>query len=261
MVDSYDDSLDGEKSKSQVKRELHALVDLGERLTTLKPDLLAKLPLTDGLRRALADAPKHTANIARKRHILFIGKLMRDQDIDAIQVVLDQVDASTKQYNERFHNLERWRDRLITGNDDVLEKFVGEYPEADRQQLRSLIRQAQHELAHNKPPASSRKRSEERRWTIPIAVCVECRHGWAGIRLTPAPFPYAPVPPTVIASIFRVGWPTPTGTDCPSLPHVPTPLSNARSLPTIDTRLMASGPLPISVAPLTGAVILPSSIR
>ena len=157
MVDSYDDSLDGEKSKSQVKRELHALVDLGERLTTLKPDLLAKLPLTDGLRRALADAPKHTANIARKRHILFIGKLMRDQDIDAIQVVLDQVDASTKQYNERFHNLERWRDRLITGNDEVLEKFVGEYPEADRQQLRSLIRQAQHELAHNKPPASSRK--------------------------------------------------------------------------------------------------------
>jgi ribosomal 50S subunit-associated protein YjgA (DUF615 family) len=43
MVDSYDDSLDtGEKSKSQVKRELHALVDLGERLTTLKPDLIGK---------------------------------------------------------------------------------------------------------------------------------------------------------------------------------------------------------------------------
>ena len=51
MSDSYDDfSL--EKSKSQVKRELHALQDLGERLTTLKPDLLAKMPLTDALRRA-----------------------------------------------------------------------------------------------------------------------------------------------------------------------------------------------------------------
>jgi hypothetical protein len=69
MVDSYDDSLDtGEKSKSQVKRELHALVDLGERLTTLKPDLVAKLPLTDAIAPGLADAPKHTANIARKRH-------------------------------------------------------------------------------------------------------------------------------------------------------------------------------------------------
>lgn len=157
MVDSYDDSLDGEKSKTQVKRELHALVDLGERLTTLKKDLIAKLPLTDEMRRALADAPKHTANIARKRHISFIGKLMRDQDIDAILTLLDRTDASTRQYNERFHNLERWRDRLISGDDAVLEKFVVDYPDADRQQLRSLIRQAQHELAHNKAPATSRK--------------------------------------------------------------------------------------------------------
>ncbi|OLF55892.1 ribosome biogenesis factor YjgA [Pseudomonas chlororaphis] len=157
MVDSYDDSLDGEKSKSQVKRELHALVDLGERLTTLKPDLLNKLPLTDALRRALADAPKHVAHIARKRHMQFIGKLMRDQDTGAILELLDQLDASTRQYNERFHGLERWRDRLIAGDDAVLEKFVADYPEADRQQLRSLVRQAQHEVAHNKPPASSRK--------------------------------------------------------------------------------------------------------
>lgn len=157
MVDSYDDSLDEGKSKSQVKRELHALVDLGERLTTLKADVLAKLPLTDGLRRALADAPKHTANIARKRHILFIGRLMRDQDTDAILQLLDQLDASTRQYNERFHNLERWRDRLVSGTDEVLEKFVGEYPDADRQHLRQLIRQAQHETAQNKPPAATRK--------------------------------------------------------------------------------------------------------
>ena len=157
MVDSYDDAFDGEKSKSQVKRELHALVDLGERLTTLKPDLLLKLPLTDALRRALADASKHTANIARKRHILFIGKLMRDQPIDEILALLDQVDASSRQYNERFHGLERWRDRLLSGSDEVLEKFVSEFPTADRQQLRSIVRQAQHELAHNNPPASSRK--------------------------------------------------------------------------------------------------------
>ena len=157
MVDSYDDAFDGEKSKSQVKRELHALVDLGERLTTLKPDLLNKMPLTDALRRALVDASKHTAHIARKRHIQFIGKLMRDQPIDEILAMLDQVDASSRQYNERFHGLERWRDRLIEGDDDVLEKFVIEFPEADRQHLRSIVRQAKHELAHNKAPASSRK--------------------------------------------------------------------------------------------------------
>lgn len=156
-MSDYLDDFSEEKSKTQVKRELHALVDLGERLTTLKPDLLNRLPLTDGLRRALADAPKHTANIARKRHILFIGKLMRDQDIDAILTLIDQLDASTRQYNERFHGLERWRDRLLGGDDSVLESFVGDYPEADRQHLRQLIRQAQHEAAQSKPPAASRK--------------------------------------------------------------------------------------------------------
>lgn len=156
-MSDYLDDFSEEKSKTQVKRELHALVDLGERLTTLKPDLLNRLPLTDGLRRALADAPKHTANIARKRHILFIGRLMRDQDIDAILSLIDQLDASTRQYNERFHGLERWRDRLLGGDDAVLESFVGDYPEADRQHLRQLIRQAQHEAAQSKPPAASRK--------------------------------------------------------------------------------------------------------
>ncbi|WP_285962439.1 ribosome biogenesis factor YjgA [Pseudomonas tohonis] len=157
MSEYLDDDFSGEKSKTQVKKELHALQDLGERLTTLKPDVLAKLPLTDALQKALLEAPKHKAHIARKRHLQYIGKLMREQDIEAIVTLVDQLDASTRQYNERFHNLERWRDRLIGGDDDTLESFVVEYPETDRQHLRSLIRHAQHEAARNKPPAAARK--------------------------------------------------------------------------------------------------------
>ncbi len=157
MADSYDEDFCVEKSKTQIKRELHALQDLGTRLTTFKPELLDKLPLTDALRKALADAPKHVTNAAKKRHIQFIGKLMREQDTEAILALIDQVDSSTREYNERFHNLERWRDRLITGNDTTLESFVSDYPETDRQHLRSLIRHAQHEAARNKPPAAARK--------------------------------------------------------------------------------------------------------
>ena len=71
--------------------------------------------------------------------------------------MLDQVDSSTREYNERFHALERWRDRLIAGGDAALEDFIGQYPDADRQHLRGLIRHAQHEAAHNKPPAAARK--------------------------------------------------------------------------------------------------------
>ncbi|MCY1273030.1 hypothetical protein D9M70_216270 [compost metagenome] len=157
MSEFLDDDFSGEKSKSQIKRELHALQDLGERLTTLKADVLAKLPLTDALQRALAEAPKHKAHIARKRHLQYIGKLMREQDIEAIVALIDQLDSSTREYNERFHALERWRDRLIEGGDTALESFVVDYPDTDRQHLRGLIRHAQHEAAHNKPPAAARK--------------------------------------------------------------------------------------------------------
>src|ERR1041385_736261 len=68
------------------------------------------------------------------------------------------------------------------------------------------------------------------------------------------------VPPTVMLSSFRVGMPTPTGTDWPSLPQVPTPSSSWRSFPTIDTFVSASGPLPISVQFFNGAVTWPFSI-
>ena len=46
-----------------------------------------------------------------------------------------------------------------------------------------------------------------------------------------------------------------------SLPQVPTPGSRAMSLPIMETRVSTSGPLPIRLAPFTGRVILPSSIR
>lgn len=158
MVDSYDDDAPlGEKSKTQVKRELHALQDLGERLAGLPAEQLDRLPLTDPLRKALAEAPKHKTHIARKRHVQYLGKLMRDQDLEAILVLVDQMDTSTRQYNERFHALERWRDRLIAEGDQALEAFVTLYPETDRQHLRGLVRHAQHEAAHNKPPAAARK--------------------------------------------------------------------------------------------------------
>jgi hypothetical protein len=56
------------------------------------------------------------------------------------------------------------------------------------------------------------------------------------------------------------GWPTPTGTPWPFLPQVPMPGSSAKSLPIIEMRCRSVGPLPISMAPFTGAVTLPFSI-
>ncbi|SDT92193.1 ribosome biogenesis factor YjgA [Halopseudomonas salegens] len=160
MTDFEDEEqLDEGPSKSQIKRELHELRELGQRLTELKPEQLDKLNLKPKLRLALEEAPRHTARGALKRHLSFVGKLVRDEDIDSIRALIERMDSSSQAHAEYFHQLERWRDRLVSGKPDELEAFIASYPQAadDRQTLRQLIRQATKEAAENKPPAASRK--------------------------------------------------------------------------------------------------------
>lgn len=156
--EEHDGPQDEEKSKSQIKREMQAYQELGRRLVELKPAQLAKLPLTDKLRAALEEAHRHTARGALKRHLSFVGKLMREQpELETIQAYVDRQDSSSQAHAQYFHQLERWRDRLLTGSPEEQEAFIAAYPDADRQTIRQLVRQAQKEAAENKPPAASRK--------------------------------------------------------------------------------------------------------
>src|SRR5438105_15849596 len=50
-----------------------------------------------------------------------------------------------------------------------------------------------------------------------------CHLGLAAIYCMKPPGSFRAVPPTVMRSSLVVGMPTPTGTACPSLPHVPMP--------------------------------------
>ena len=70
---------------------------------------------------------------------------------------------------------------------------------------------------------------------------------------------HQPVPPTVISAMRSVACPVPTGTPCPSLPQMPVLTSKSPAITSIFMRM--SMPLPTRVAPRSGVVILPSSIR
>jgi ribosome-associated protein len=156
MTEFYDDEQYEEGiSKTQVKRELQEMRDLGRRLVELKPAQLQKLELTEELRVALEEAHRHTARGALKRHLSFVGKLMKDQDVDAIRAYIDRLDSSTQAHAQHFHQMERWRDRLLTGSAEEQEAFMSAYPQTERQTLRQLVRQASKEAAENKPPHAS----------------------------------------------------------------------------------------------------------
>ncbi|RDH89505.1 MAG: DUF615 domain-containing protein [endosymbiont of Seepiophila jonesi] len=134
-----------------------ALQKLGERLTGLSKKELDRMPLSAVLLDGLEEAKRIKSHIARRRHMRRLGKLLRHEDLDAIEQVIDEIDNRHQAGVARFHNLERWRDRLIAGDSSVFGEFLAEYPTADRQQLRQLIQAVKKEREREKPPAAFRK--------------------------------------------------------------------------------------------------------
>lgn len=143
-------------SKTQLKAEADEQQALGVRLTELPKDKLLKLDLPDTVLTAVLDTKKITANGAIRRHRQYLGRLMREIDNAPILEQLARWDGKHTAENAYFHGLERWRDRMIADS-NVLAEFIALYPQTDIQQLRTLVRNAQKELAAGKPPKSSRE--------------------------------------------------------------------------------------------------------
>lgn len=151
--DNLDDS---QPSKTRLKAEADAAQDIGRKLVELPKDRLKKLQLEEALMDAIAEAKRITANGAIRRQMQYIGRLMRETDLAPIVEQLQKWDGKHQEENARFHQMERWRTRLLE-DAKAFELFISEFPQTNVQQMRTLIRNAQKELAASKPPKSSRE--------------------------------------------------------------------------------------------------------
>ena len=79
-----------EPSKSQLKRESHALQAMGKELVEMPEGKLQKFDLPEQLRDAIYEARRLKSREAKRRHLQYIGKLMRTSDIDNIQHTLEK---------------------------------------------------------------------------------------------------------------------------------------------------------------------------
>ncbi len=143
------------KSKSQIKREMQALRDLGKALTELSAASLDRLSLPERLHRAVV-AAKGFKREALRRQIQHIGVLLRDEDSEQIRQALEAQAKPHREAVQAFHQIEQWRDALIAGDTGLLEELIVRFPEVDRQHLRQLIRNAQKERDAGKSPKSAR---------------------------------------------------------------------------------------------------------
>jgi len=144
------------KSKSQRKREMLALQDLGSELTKLPADQFEKISLPDDLHDAIVEARRIHQHGAHKRQLQFIGRLMRDIDASPIREQLDTLRGQSARAAQELHLIERWRDRLLDEGDAALGELVQEQPQTDRHHVRQLLRNAHKEKQANKPPKSAR---------------------------------------------------------------------------------------------------------
>lgn len=137
-------------SKTELKREMQRFHVLAERLCALPVAAWPKIPGTETLHGALRESRRIKKADASRRHYQFMGKMLQNEDHEAIEHALDMLDPSSEVFGRRSGQLEQWRTRLIDDNDSM-KVFLDEYPNTDRQQLRNLVRNAQKEM-HSEPP-------------------------------------------------------------------------------------------------------------
>lgn len=139
----YDDD-DDYISKTSIKKASLRAQELGAQLVQLSASQLEKMALID---EELLDAIRASKKIkpkteAYRRHAQFIGKLMRQQNIDAIEQRLNSVLNKDNTEAAKIQLVEKIRDNLIAQGDAGVHELLTEHPQLDRQKLRHLVRSA-----------------------------------------------------------------------------------------------------------------------
>lgn len=160
-------------SRKQNRRDALEVLSLADALVALSDNQLGKLPVPDTLLPHIADVRRITSHIARKRQLAFLAKQMRresDETLEAIRDAMDAGGSAARFETAMLHRAETWRTRLLDDGDAALAELLDAYPDADRQRLRQLVRNALAERAKNKPPAAFRELFRELRSVFATAA-------------------------------------------------------------------------------------------
>jgi len=149
-------------SKSQLKRESHALQNLGKKLSTLNEEQLASLPLNETLRDAIKLAQRLVnKRSALKRHYQYIGKLLRSIDADPIVEAVEKIEQQHTNSVRTFKNLEQWREKILETGDTAIHDYCLQHANCDRQKLRQITRNYQQAIDEQKKTRFARQLFQE----------------------------------------------------------------------------------------------------
>ena len=144
------------KSRTRAKNEDRALQKLGEQLVDLSPARLEKIDIPSEVREAIGLARQTTAHGARNRQIKYIGGLLRDMDLAPVRDALEDIRRGDYGKAMAFKQIEKWRDALKQGDPALIDEILACCPDAERQRLTQLVRNAKKEFEAEKGVTASR---------------------------------------------------------------------------------------------------------
>ena len=161
-TDDTDEPLEDRPSKSARKRTAHEAQDLGEQLISLREAELDALDLPETLADAIRLARRTTSRGGAARQRQYIGKLMRDVDLDPIRTALNARSEQSSRDAQAFKRIEEWRERLLTEGAAALEELERWRPGLDRNVWLRHIAAAQGERARLQDSGAGRSGAEGR---------------------------------------------------------------------------------------------------
>jgi ribosome-associated protein len=168
-------------SRSAQRRAALDVLALGEALVALSAAQLARLPIPEELLPHIRDTQRITSHIAHKRQLAFLAKQMRKLDaevLEAIRAALYRDGETARRETALQHRLETLREALLGEDGDAtLTELLTAHPQADRQKLRQLVRNAREERARNKPPRAFRELFRELRQLLEQEACADPQDG------------------------------------------------------------------------------------
>jgi len=132
------DELEDRPSKTELKKAMVRLQQLGEKLADLRPEQIQKLPVSETLIDNLLELQRISSFEARRRQFQLIGKLLKHENESDILAVLNIQQPAKKQAQ-----VQRWIERMIEQGDNVIQDFVRQFPAAERHTLRQHVLRAQ----------------------------------------------------------------------------------------------------------------------
>ncbi|MBL4820646.1 MAG: DUF615 domain-containing protein [Gammaproteobacteria bacterium] len=139
-------------SKTQRKREMIALQEIGVKLTTFNDTQLGKLPLSNKLRTAIKEFKRlPNSHGAKRRQLQYIGRLMRDHELADIEADIQKLLQPDREPAKTRQLIEQYCDLVLVDGDAGINALIQDYETLERQTLRKFHRDYRRAIARPDP--------------------------------------------------------------------------------------------------------------